>query len=194
MTRKLKPLIIIGAGGHGRSVAEAVELSRRFSLFGFVDDGCNLPATLFDAQVFGGTSCLERLRDSVDLAVVAIGNNAVREQLHQKLKDLNFELAIVIHPSAFVSRRAEIGAGTVVMAGAQVGVEARLGEGVILNSAAVVDHHCIVEDYGHLGTNASMAGGSLLGRGAWMQAGSCLGYGVRIAAREVLAVGEGRSR
>lgn len=78
------------------------------------------------------------------------------------------------------------------MAGAIVGTEARLGVGAIMNCGAVVDHHATVEDFGHLGVNASIAGGKLLGRGAWMHAGVVLGYGVKVAAGEVLVPGDGR--
>jgi UDP-3-O-[3-hydroxymyristoyl] glucosamine N-acyltransferase len=79
------------------------------------------------------------------------------------------------------------------MAGALVGTEAKLGVGVVVNCGAVVDHHGVVEDFGHLGVNACMAGGSFLGRGAWMQAGSALGYGVRIAPGETVRPCEGRT-
>lgn len=75
------------------------------------------------------------------------------------------------------------------MAGSIIGTEAKLGAGSIVNSGAVVDHHCTVEDFGHLGVNTSMAGGSILGRAAWMQAGSALGYGVRVQDGVVLAPG-----
>jgi UDP-3-O-[3-hydroxymyristoyl] glucosamine N-acyltransferase len=76
------------------------------------------------------------------------------------------------------------------MAGALVGTEAKLGIGVVVNSGAVVDHHGVVEDFGHLGVNACMAGGSFLGRGAWMQAGSALAYGVSIPAEATLNSGQ----
>jgi UDP-3-O-[3-hydroxymyristoyl] glucosamine N-acyltransferase len=65
-----------------------------------------------------------------------------------------------------------------------------LGIGVIVNCGAVVDHHATVEDYGHLGVNASMAGGTVLGRAAWMQAGAVLGYGVTVPSGVTLAPGE----
>ncbi len=72
------------------------------------------------------------------------------------------------------------------MGGAMVGTEARLGVGAIVNCGAVVDHHATDEDFGHLGVNACMAGGTMLGRSAWMQAGAALGYGVTVPSDEVL--------
>jgi UDP-3-O-[3-hydroxymyristoyl] glucosamine N-acyltransferase len=128
-----------------------------------------------------------------DAVVVAIGNNAVREKLHARAREACFELLNVIHPAAFVSPTTTLGAGCAVMAGAVVGTEAQLGEGVVVNCGATVDHHCRVDAFGHLGVNSCMAGGSVLGHRAWMQAGSALGYGVQVEGDAVLTPGEARS-
>jgi len=189
----MRRLLIVGAGGHGRSVAEAVLLGSDWELAGFVDDGWPRLKDVWGHPVFGTTEALATLSERAPFAVVAIGSNAVRGVLHHRLREAGFVLATVIHPKALVSSRAMLGAGCAVMAGAVVGTEAVLGEGVIVNCAAVVDHHCRVEDFGHLGTGACMAGGAGLGRSAWMQVGSSLGYGVQVAAGEVLRPGEARA-
>lgn len=185
----MKRLLIVGAGGHGRSVAEAVLAAVKYQLVGFVDDAAPSLQHVWDLPVFGAAVDLARYRAYADAAIVAVGNNRLREELHQRLYAAGFELATVVHPRAIVSPRAVVGAGSAIMAGAMVGTEAQLGMGVIVNCGAVVDHHCRVEDFGHLGVNAAMAGGAVLGRGAWMQAGSALGYGVKIEAGVVLAPG-----
>ncbi len=148
--------------GHGRSVAEAV---------------------------LGTTGDVRAYRTHADAAIVAIGNNALREALSNKLLAAGFELVTVVHPRAIVSPSAVIGPGSAIMAGAIVGTDARLGCGVIVNCGAVVDHDAQVHDYGHLGVNACVSGGSVLGRSAWMQAGSALGYGVKVADGVVLPPG-----
>lgn len=76
------------------------------------------------------------------------------------------------------------------MAGAVSGGETVLGPGVIVNCGAVIDHHCRVEDFGHLCVGAVMAAGSVWGEGAWMQANASLGYGVVIERGRVLAPGK----
>ena len=179
-------LLIVGAGGHGRSVAEAALASGAFTLSGFLDDHAT---HVWEFPVLGGTQDVAAWRTAADTAIVAVGNNVLRQQLQQQLMQAGFTLATVIHPRAVVAPSADVGMGCAVMAGAIIGTEAKLGLGVIVNSGAVVDHHCVVEDYGHLGVAAAMAGGTQLGTVAWMQAGSALGYGVKVPAGAVLPPG-----
>ncbi len=184
-------LLIVGAGGHGRSVAEAVLMANQFNLVGFADDGAHARGeVVWGLPVLGPAVAFENYSSHATHAVVAIGNNLLRQKLFAQLQAAGFALASVIHPKAIVSPRAQLGAGVSVMAGAIVGTEATLGQGAIVNCGAVVDHHAQVHEFGHLGVNASMAGGSVLGALAWMQAGSAIGYGVQIAAGTVLKPGE----
>lgn len=183
-------LLVVGAGGHGRSVAEAAELSGKFDVVGFLDDSMSAGETVLGSAVLGLVGNIANHRSACDQVIVAIGNNAVREKLMHQLAKTGFEFATVVHPRAFVSPSAILGRGSAIMAGSVVGTEARLGTGIIVNCGAVVDHHAIVEEYGHLGVNASMAGGTVLGRGAWMQAGASLGHGVKIPAEKTLLPGE----
>ncbi|MDP3651360.1 MAG: acetyltransferase [Rhodoferax sp.] len=182
-------LLIVGAGGHGRSVAEAVFAAGIYDVLGFVDDTALGIVQVGGYPVLGTTDDLSAHRTSADIAIVAVGNNALRETLCDKLLAAGFELATVVHPLAFVSPSAAVGLGSAILAGAIVGAGARLGSGVILNCGAVVDHDAQVHDYGHLGVNACMSGGSVLGRRAWMQAGSALGYGAKVDDGVVLQAG-----
>lgn len=183
-------LLVVGAGGHGRSVAEAAKLSGQFEVVGFLDDAAPVGERVLGSHVLGTVASMTGHCSVIDQAVVAIGNNAIREKLMQQLTEAGYAMATVVHPCAFVSPSAVVGGGTAIMAGAIVGTEARVGVGSIVNCGAVVDHHARVEDFGHLGVNASMAGGTVLGRGAWMQVGAALGYGVKIPSAVTLEPGE----
>lgn len=180
-------LLIVGAGGHGRSVAEAVIAADKFELVGFVDDAQPCLDSVWGKPVFGTAADLHLYRAHAQIAIVAIGNNTLRETLTNKLEKAGFDLATIIHPRAIVSPSAVLGAGSTILAGAIIGTEAKLGRGVIVNCGAVVDHHAHVDDFGHLGVHACMAGGARLGHGAWLQAGVALGYGVNVRPRTVLA-------
>lgn len=184
-----KKLLIVGAGGHGRSVAEAATLSQKYEVIGFADDSTHSEPHIWGIPIMGPTSNLGSYRHLADEAIVAIGNNGLREALLDRLDEAGFTLATVIHPQAIVSPSATLGPGSAVMAGAILGTEAAVGRGAIVNSGAVVDHHAQVHNYGHLGVNACMAGGAILGRGAWIQAGCSLGYGVVIEPKLILPPG-----
>jgi len=186
-------LLIVGAGGHGRSVAEAAQMGGRYGVVGFIDDAAAVSSRIMGFSVLGPSTSLAEHRARADVVIVAVGNNRVREALHVLLREAGFTLATVVHPGALVSPSATLGSGCAIMAGAIVGTEAALGEGAIVNCGAVVDHHCQVGDFGHLGVNASMAGGSVLGRRGWMQAGAALGYGVRVPDEAILGPGEALS-
>ena len=112
--------------------------------------------------------------------VVAIGNPALRQTWQQVLEQVAAPLGVVLHPRAIVSTTAQIGPGSLVLAGAVVNANACPHTGVLVNSGAVVDHDAICAAYSQLGVNAAMAGGSRLGPLV------CLGPG------EVLRCGETR--
>ncbi len=189
-----KRIVVVGAGGHGKSVADSLLLQDEYELVGFLDDAYPAVADVWSFPVLGKVTAeaLQLLKVNVSNVVVAIGNNELREKMFKLLIGLGFKMPSVVRPNAFVSPRAILGNGCMVMANAVIGTEARLGEGVIVNSGAIVDHHAVVDDFGHLGVNASMAGGAYLGRSAWAQAGVSLGYGISIPERQILKPGESR--
>lgn len=188
----LKRLIIVGAGGHGRALAEIVLSLQDHKLVGFIDDSAT-GLVMRGIAVIGRTDSLADHAACTDVVIVAIGNNRLRETLCIQAQAAGLVLATIVHPRAIVAPSARIGAGSSIMAGSVVGTETQLGRAVIINSGAVVDHHCVVEDFGHVGAGATMAGGSSIGRRAWMQAGASLGYRVKIVDDDVLLPGEGRS-
>jgi sugar O-acyltransferase (sialic acid O-acetyltransferase NeuD family) len=188
------PLVIVGAGGHGRSVLELAQLSGAYDVHAFLDDQQAPGTDIRGVPVWGPTSLLDALpARHIQTVHVAIGRNATRQALCERARSAGLVLATLLHPRAFVSPSAVVGAGSAVMALAAVGTEARLGEGAIVNMGAVVDHHAEVGAFGHLGASATMAGGTAIGARAWLQAGAALGYGVRLQDDSVVPAGEGRT-
>lgn len=185
-------LLVIGAGGHGRSVAEAAVANGCYQLVGFLDDAYPALIDIGGIPVLGVTDALAAHRVAADAAVVAIGNAESRERLFSELLAAGLVPVTVVHPTAVISPSAVIGAGCSIMAGAIIGAGVRLGDGVIVNSGSVIDHDCQVGDFCHLGVKAAMAGGAILGRRAWMKAGAILGYGATVEALAIIATGEVR--
>jgi UDP-3-O-[3-hydroxymyristoyl] glucosamine N-acyltransferase len=109
-----------------------------------------------------------------DQVVVAIGNPALRHTWQRVLEQVAAPLGVVLHPRAIVSATAQLGPGSVVLAGAVVNANASLHQGVLVNSGAVVDHDAICGAFSQLGVNAAMAGGSRLGPFACLAPGEVL--------------------
>ncbi|MDB4001167.1 acetyltransferase [Oceanospirillaceae bacterium] len=167
-----KKLAVIGAGGHGKVVADiAEELGFDISFF----DDAFLERTNIEHWVIRGT-LLDFLAVS-DLyygAVVAIGNAKIRESIFTKLHLLNLNTPSIQHPSAKVSQYANIGHGCVIMPGAVINAFSTIGNSCIINSNAVVEHDCNLDDFVHMCPNATVAGGVTIGKRAWVGIGASI--------------------
>ena len=172
-------LAILGGGGHGRVVADCAQVCgwEGIELF---DDGPDVPRGPFPV-VGTGADLLGRHGD-YDGVVVAIGNNAMRLEQHQRLTAAGAAMAVLVHPAAVRSRHAVIGAGTVLLASAVVNVGAELGEAVIVNTGATVDHDCVLADGVHVAPGAHLAGGVRVGTESWI--------GLAAAVREYVRIGD----
>lgn len=184
-----KTLLILGAGGHGKAVAEAALLSGKWQRVCFADDRWPELQESFGCSVVANSGTLADLVGQVDAAIAAVGNNALRERWLAELQACGIPLATVVHPAASVSPSAELGEGSAVMALAMVGADVRGGKGVIVNAHATVDHDAALGDFAHLGVGVHLAGGVRIGARAWLQAGCCAGYRVVVVDGAVLAPG-----
>lgn len=167
------PVVVFGAGGHGKVVADAA-LSQGLDVLGFLDDDPKRAsgAVLGALEVRGGLSWLEG-HPAVWVAL-GIGDNATRRRLMDRLERLGARLATVTHRSAVISPTAHLGPGAVVLANAVVNPDARVGQGAIVNTGAIVEHDVQVGAFAHVSPNAALGGGASLG------AGSHLGLGAQI--------------
>ncbi len=184
-----RPLVIVGAGGHAKVVAEAAQLSG-FEIVGFVDQSPGLWGTrILDIPVLGGESVLDSSDHGDCLAVVAVGDNELREQIVARLAARNVRFAQVIHPSAVISPSATLGDGTVVLAGAVVNSMAVVGNHCIVNTLTSIDHDCLLEDFVHVSPGAHLAGGCDVRRAAHVGIGASVLPDCSIGQRCVIGAG-----
>ncbi len=163
-----KQVIIIGAGGQGKVVADIVRRSGDIVL-GFLDDNETITSEVVGIPVLG------KIKDYVKYTeasfVIGIGNSALRERIARQLCDVHWHTAI--HPSAVVSSlNTKIGAGSVVMANAVINPSARIGEHCIINTSAVVEHDNRVGDFTHISVGAKLGGTVSIGKHVWVGIGS----------------------
>ncbi len=176
-------LIIIGAGGHGKVVAD-IAVKNGYSNICFIDDEAK--GSLFGYPIIGTTEILKSFNDGKTDFIIAIGNNAVRERIAEKF-EVNW--ITLVHPSAQISIGAEISAGTVVMAGAVVNADAKVGKHCIINSTAVVEHDNIIEDYVHISPGAKLGGTVQVGKCSHIGIGATVRNNIVICKNTVVGAG-----
>ena len=184
-----RSLLVVGSGGHGRSVLGVVLASGNFGDITFatnVDDPEPIGRfEMLDERLLA----VEEVKRRFDAAFVAIGDNQARLRKTRKLLAAGIELPVLVHPSAVVSPLASIGPGTVVCPGAVVNPFARVGVGCIVNTGAVVEHDCEVADGAHLSPHSAIGGGSKVGEGSWLCVGSCMADHITLPSWSILAAG-----
>jgi UDP-perosamine 4-acetyltransferase len=183
-------LVIVGAGGHAKVIVELLRAAHPgLALIGFTDRDA-APRTVLGLPVLGGDEMLQRLRaEGVEAAFVALGDNAVRAELGDRLQMLGYRLPTVVSPRAAVSPSARLGVGVAVMAGAVINADAEIAELAIINTGAVVDHDVQVGRAAHLGPGCAVAGGVRIGARTLLGVGASVAPGVTIGADVVVGAG-----
>ena len=176
-------VIIIGAGGHARVIADIVRC-RHDRLLGFLDD--NARGSVGDIPVLG------TIKDYVNYPdasfIIGIGNAAVRRKVAEQMEGVQWYTAI--HPSAVVSPMGvSIGAGTAVMAGAVMNSGATVGEHCIINTTAVVEHDNRIGAFSHISVGAKLAGTVTVGPDTWVGIGAVVSNNLSICGGCVIGAG-----
>lgn len=186
------PLVIVGAGGHGREALDVVEavnsLDPTYKVLGFVDDG-RTPGSIVTSTgltVLGGVgTCAE-----IDAGVlVAVGLTGPRHAVAGKLADLGCELVSVRHPASTIGSHVEVGAGLLMAAGARLTHAVTLGEHVHLNVNASVSHDCVLGSYVTITPGAHLSGNVRVGDQVWFGIGAVATQGVSIGAGATVGAG-----
>ena len=175
-------LIIIGASGHGRVVADIARLNGYDEIV-FLDNDSAL-RECGGYPVLGPDALAGGLEGEL---FIAIGEAATRKRLMDREEGRRFP--ILIHPGAIVARDVDIGEGTVLMAGAVVNPSARLGRGVIVNTAASIDHDCDVGDFCHVSVGAHLCGMVNVGEATWIGAGAIVKNNIDICGGCMIGAG-----
>ena len=161
----MKPLFLIGGGGHCRSCIDVIEAEGKYKIFGIIEQTGGNSEPVLGYQIIGNDNDLSRLVKECSSALITVGqikNVDLRVRLFQQLQGLGFELATIISPRAYVSKNSNLGAGTIVMHDALINSGAKIGNNCILNTKSLVEHDAIVEDHCHISTSSVVNGGAII--------------------------------
>ncbi|MES2973882.1 MAG: NeuD/PglB/VioB family sugar acetyltransferase [Pseudomonadota bacterium] len=176
------PLVILGFGGHARSVAD-IALACGHSQLVFVDDHAR------DGETFLGHPAVREYPAGHLQCMPAAGDNALRRRQLEVVQAQAFELITLIAPGATTGAGAVVQPGTLVARHAHIGPLAEVGRGCIINTGAVVDHESRIGEFCHISVNATVAGRCVIGAGVFVCAGATVIDGVTIAPGIIVGAG-----
>jgi len=158
-------ILLIGGGGHCKSVIDVIELESRYTIAGIIDQKELIGNIILGYKIVGCDDDLKNLRAEYSNAVITVGHiksNSLRIKLFDLLKELDFNLPKIISPLAYVSKHSQIDEGTIVMHHVLVNSSAKIGKNCIINTKALIEHDSVVENNCHISTGAIVNGGVLV--------------------------------
>jgi sugar O-acyltransferase (sialic acid O-acetyltransferase NeuD family) len=188
----MQDLILIGGGGHCRSVIDVIEAQGFYRISAIVDQTEKVGMEILSYKITHTDDDLPSLVTKYKNVLITIGQIKTpnpRTHLFEKLTKEGAEFATVISPRAYVSRHSKIGKGSVVLHGAVVNAGTTVGMNCIINSQSLVEHDCTVEDHCHISTGAILNGKVCVRSGSFIGSGSVIREGLEISKHSVIAAG-----
>jgi sugar O-acyltransferase (sialic acid O-acetyltransferase NeuD family) len=171
----MKKILLIGGGGHCKSVIDVIEQEGRFEIAGIVDKPEFLESKVLGYSIIGSDSDLKSLVKKYKYALVTVGqikSPNLRKKLFNLADEVGFILPSIISPNAYVSQHASIGSGVVVMHDALINASTTIGDNCIVNSKALIEHDCRISEHCHISTNVTINGGVIVESGCFIGSGA----------------------
>ncbi len=167
----MKKIIIMGAGGHGQVVADALLQIEGAAPVAFVDENPKVIGTeVMGIPVPGGNAAITKIEH--DGIVIALGNNELRKRIFNELNAAGEKLFTVIHPAAIIAPDVKIGEGCMILAGAVINTQAVIKDGTIINTNSTIEHHNVVGPHAHIAPGSTLGGGVIVGEEAMVGIGA----------------------
>ncbi len=178
-----KKLIIIGASGHGKVIAD-IAIKNGYEIVGFLDDNDTIQNAL-GFPVLGKVENVSQYLGTCEF-VIAIGDNAIRKKIAEQYE---VKWATLIHPSAVIGTDVQIGNGSVVMANAVINPSTKVGQHCIVNTGGIIEHDNVLANYVHVSPKAALAGTVHVGEGTHIGIGACVKNNLEIVDEVIVGAG-----
>lgn len=185
----MKDIILVGYGGHAKSVADCIERGNQYHIIGYTD----LKEQESPYAYLGTDDVLPKLFEkgikNAAICVGYLGKGNLRERLYDKLKTIGFDLPTIVDPSAIVSSNVTVGEGSFVGKGVIINTEAKIGKSCIINTKALIEHECVVEDFAHVAVGAVLCGQVIVEKAAFIGANATVIQQKKIEQRTIVPAG-----
>jgi sugar O-acyltransferase (sialic acid O-acetyltransferase NeuD family) len=185
-------IILVGGGGHCASCIDVIEQGQQFEIAGIVDMPAKSGTTLLGYSVIGNDADITELTKEFRYFLITLGQIETPQRriaLFNLIIESGGKLATVISPRAYVSRHADIGAGTIIMHNALVNAGAHIGVNSIVNSCALIEHDATIGDHCHISTGAIINGGTQIAEKTFIGSNSVIRDNIRVGSNSVISAG-----
>ena len=193
MTSHPQPILIVGCGGHARSVLEIACSSSLWKPIGFIGQSFEVGSTIHGLPVLGTDDDLQYMRKKVRHVVIGIGqikSSHIRVSIVNKLMEYNYILPSIAASSSIISKYAKIGKGTVVGHQTLINSDASIGEFCIINSGTILEHDCQIGDHTHVSTGVLINGNTTIGKHSFIGSGTVIREGLVLPPNTIVSAGK----
>ncbi len=186
------PIVLIGAGGHAKVVADIIKKTGAYEIIGCTDPRKDNALISWGIKYLGTDEILpELLQTGVTRAAMGMAgfNNNIRRRLFEKVQEWGFDFPVLRHSAANIAPEVRLSEAAIIMAAAVINPDATIGKNVIINTGAIIEHDCIIGHSAQIGPGAILCGGVTIERGAFIGAGACIIQGKKIGQDAIIGSG-----
>lgn len=186
-------IILIGAGGHCKSILDSIKSNNEFNVYGIIDKAELIGKEVYGEKIIGTDDDLEDIFNegikNAFIAVGSIGNPKVRKMLYEKVKSIGFNVPIIKDKTAIVAEKVQIGSGTYIGKRTVVNSDSYIGENCIINTGAIIEHDCKIGDAVHVAPGAVVCGGVTIKDDSHIGCNATIIQGITIEEASIIGAG-----
>lgn len=189
----MRKIIILGSGGHARSVLHTLKQSNNFELIGILDKEEQVGKILDSIPIIGTDQDMKKYYDqgieNLFIGVGSIGNTKLRRKLYEQAHMIGFKFPTIIDSTAIIGDKVIVEEGTYIGKGSIVNVGSRIGRQCIINTGAIVEHDCNIGEFVHIGPGAVLSGNVQVGAHTHIGVNSTVIQGIHIGGHTLIGAG-----
>lgn len=188
-----KRIVLIGGGGHAKSVIASLRKNSEWSIDGIIDNKKYSGQEIEGIKYIGTDEDLNMLyANGVTQAFVTVGSVGIphlRLKLYEKLKEIGFEIPNIIDTTAIIDSSVKMGIGNFIGKGVIINTETIIGNNCIINTGSIIEHECIIENHTHIAPGVTLCGGVTIGESTHIGAGTTIIQARKIGSNSIIGSG-----
>lgn len=189
----IKKIILIGGGGHCKSIIDSIVTSNEYEIMGILDIECNIGKRVCSIPIIGtDNELVELYKSGIEYAFITIGtigNWSIVKNLYDKLCSIGFKIPTIIDKTAILAKNVDVGPGCYIGKGVIVNSDASIGEMTVINTGSIVEHDCKVESFVHISPSTTICGNVKIDKYTHVGAGSTIVQGISIGRETLIGAG-----